>query len=201
MQKASSKLIAQLASILALLISPLFSIAYFRAYGNSFGEITPDWLLAIGRALPKLLDFAQSRDVYQTYGRIFSIILLLTIPRLIFLINLMGNSSGISRWGARILSTGVIISGVGISAEYWLNPNSWWSNTGFGLEILGALLLWLGAITFGIATFRSEKKNRFIGIALIAIAPLGIIGMFTLGHIPSGPVFGYFAILLILGRF
>jgi hypothetical protein len=95
-----SKNLAQLASVLALLISPLFSIAFFRAYGNSFGEITPDWLIGIGKALPKLLDFAQSRDVYQTYGRIFSFIFFLTIPRLIFLKNLFGNSSGISHWGA-----------------------------------------------------------------------------------------------------
>jgi hypothetical protein len=103
--------------------------------------------------------------------------------------------------GGRILSSGVIISGLGIAAEYWLNPNSWWSNTGFGLELLGALLLWLGAIIFGIATLRSEWKNRLVGFALIAIAPLGIIGLLTLDHIPSGPVLGYFAFLLILSKF
>jgi hypothetical protein len=62
--------LALVGAIIAILVSTPFSLAYFRAYGNSVGEPTPGWLAAFGSSYLSLLDFTVRFQVYQFYGRI-----------------------------------------------------------------------------------------------------------------------------------
>ena len=89
--------------------------------------------------------------------------------------------------------------GVGIFGDYCCAQNGFWVSMGFGLEMLGTFVLWVGAILYGIATLREGEIPRWIGSALIAIAPVGTFGLIFLSHIPSGPLLGYFIFWLVAG--
>ena len=98
-----------------------------------------------------------------------------------------------------MLWSGALLMGVGIFLDYWPDPNSWWPSTGFMMEMSGALVLWIGAIVGGIASLREASLSRLMGGLVIGIAPLGIAGISVLGHIPSGPLVGYFILMLSIG--
>ena len=200
-QAAFYGLLALLGAIIAILISAPISIAYFRAYGNSVGEPTPVWLAALESALPTLLDFAERTRVYQTYGRIFLVTILLTMPGLLCLKGQIGTSTRLSRWGWRTFFAGVLFMALGIFGDYCCDQNGFWVSTGFALEMVGMVVLWLGAVLYGVAALREDNVPRWIGGLLIGIAPVGILGLGILGHIPSGPLLGYFIFWLGVGPF
>ena len=51
----------------------------------------------------------------------------------------------------------------------------------------------------GISSLKEGKLSRLIGGLVIGIAPLGIAGLSVLKHIPSGPLVGYFVLILAIG--
>jgi hypothetical protein len=200
-QSALYGLLALLGAIIAILISAPISIAYFRAYGNSVGEPTPVWLAVLESAYPTLLDFAERTRVYQTYGRIFFLTILFTIPGLFCLKRQIGTLTRLSRWGWRIFFGGVLLMALGSFGDYCCDQSGFWVSTGFGLEMIGTVVLWIGAVLYGVAALREDNGPRWIGGLLIGIAPVGILGLGILDHIPSGPLLGYFIFWLVVGPF
>lgn len=191
--------LALLGALSAILVSTPFSLAYFRAYGNSVGEQTPVWLAAFGSAYPSLLDFTGRIQVYQFYGRIYTLMIPLTLPGLFYLKSQIGTSSRLSHWGWRIFYSGVFLVGLGIFGEYCCDQNGFWISIGFFLDMLGTLVLGIGAIVYGIAVLREDLVPHWVGRLLIAITPVSILGSVLLQHIPSGSLFGYLIFWLVLG--
>jgi len=198
-------LFAILGALIALLISVPFALMYFRAYGFGEGQTPPAYLITFGQAFPGLVDFDRDTRVYQIYGRIYSLVVPLTIPALLALKNRIGTSTKLARWGWRVFYTGVLMFGLGVFGDYWPDQNSFWVAGGFLFEMLGMLVLGVGAILYGIATIqrkdtlREGTVPRWIGYALVGIAPGGVLGTFLLEHIPAGPLFGYAVFWLIVG--
>lgn len=189
--------LAILAAIIALLLSPPFAAAFFRAYPGF--EIPPAWVSEMGSVFKSLLDFAPSRDVYQIYGRYYSVVIPLTVPAMISLRkDLIGEDDRLER-GWRVFFAGVLILGLGIIGDYWPNQDSFWVGLGFTLELIGTLLLWGGAIYYGIQVRRNFFPQNWTGIALFGIPVIGMLGMGLLAHIPSGPLFGYVLFWLVQG--
>lgn len=155
---------ALLGAIIAILISAPISITYFRAYGNSVGEPTPVWLAALESVLPTLLDFAERTRVYQTYGRIFLVTILLTIPGLLSLKGQIGTSTRLSRWEWRTFFGGVLLMALGSFGDYCCDQSGFWVSTGFGLEMVGMVVLWLGAVLYGVAALKEDNVPRWISL-------------------------------------
>lgn len=198
-KKSLHGFLALLAAIIALLVSTPFALAYFRAYGNSVGEVTPRWLLTFGSAFPSLMDFAGRIQVYQTYGRINILLIPLTLPAFLKLKVQIGTTTRLSFWAWRIFFGGLLFMSLGIFGDYCCSMNGFWVSMGFFLEMLGSLVLWVGAIIYGIASLREGGIPKWIGSLMIGITPMGIIGLVVLAHIPSGPLLGYFLFWLIFG--
>ena len=89
--------------------------------------------------------------------------------------------------------------GLGIFGDYWPDQDSFWIGVGFMFELTGMLVLWVGAILYGIVAINKNTIPGWIGYGLIAIGPGGILGMFLLAHIPSGPLLGYVLFWLLAG--
>lgn len=195
--------LAILAALLALLITLPFAAAYFRAYGS--GQVVPALTKAFGGAFPGLLIFDRSEWVYQFYGRLYSLVIPLTIPAMLRLNERIGIDSRRSLWGWRIFFGGVLIFGLGVFGDYWPDPNSYVVGAGFLLEMVGSLVIGVGAILYGIATsrgmdsFKGEAVPRWLAFGLVGIAPLGILGLLLTGHIPAGPLLGYVLFWLMTG--
>ena len=89
--------IAFLGAFIALLISVPFALMYFRAYGFGEGQTPPAYLITFGQAFPGLVDFDRDTRVYQIYGRIYSLVVPLTLPALLALKNRIGTSTKLAR--------------------------------------------------------------------------------------------------------
>ena len=197
MPKRLAASLSILAALIALFVSLPFAAAYFRAYGA--GEPTPTWLAAFGRAFPELLNFDQPARVYQFYGRLYALVIPLTLPALLVLKRWIGTSTRFSRWGWRMFFGGALLVGLGVIGDYFPDPSSFWVGMGFMLELGGTLILWGGAVLYGIASLQEGRVSRWFGSALIGVAPGGILGMALFAHIPSGPLLGYVVFWLVAG--
>ena len=197
--KKNIALLAILGAIIALLISVPFALMYFRAYGFGEGQTPPAYLITFGQAFPGLVDFDQDTRVYQVYGRIYSLVVPLTLPALLALKRRIGTSTKLAKWGWRVFYTGVLMFGVGVFGDYWPDQNSFWVAGGFLFEMLGMLVLGVGAILYGVAAIREGTIPRWLGYGLVGIAPGGVLGTLLLEHIPAGPLFGYVVFWLVVG--
>lgn len=190
-------LAAFIAALTALLISPPFAAAYFRAYPGY--EVPPFWWSDFLRTFPDLLQFAASPSVYKFYGRMYSLAIPLSLPAVLELRKRIPTSSRSMIWARRIFTSGLAIFGLGVIGDYWPDQESFWIGLGFLFELVGLLILWIGAFLYGIGANRTEASLRWIGSGLIGIAPLGLLGILLLAHIPSGPLLGYFILMLLWG--
>jgi hypothetical protein len=199
MIKRNSAALAALGAIIALLISIPFALMYFRAYGFGEGQTPPAYLITFGEAFPSLVNFGRATCVYQIYGRIYSLVVPLTIPALLALKRCIGTYTKLAKWGWRVFYNGVLMFGLGVIGDYWPNQNSFWVGAGFLFELLGMLVFGAGALLYGVATLRGDTVPRWVGYGLVGIAPGGVLGLLLLAHIPAGPLFGYVLFWLVMG--
>lgn len=188
-------ILAIIASLIALVITVPFSAAFHQAYGA--GD-TPTWLSPLARSIPELLNFSTGETVYQTYGRIYSLVIPLSLPALFLLKRFASGVGRMPLLSWRIFGIGALLAGIGIVGDYWPPPTSILIGVGFSLELLGTLVMWVGSILWG-ATAVRQHGSRWFGFALLSIVPVGVVAFAILGHIPSGPWFGYFLFLLVMG--
>ena len=59
-------------------------------------------------------------------------------------------------------------------------------------------MLWSGAIAAGISSLKSHSLSRLLGALVLGVFPIGLVGMIMLAHIPSGPLVGYFILMLAI---
>ena len=139
------------------------------------------------------------REVYQNYGQLYSLVIPLTIPALLALKKQIGTDTRLALWGWRVFFGGLLVYGLGVFGDYWPNQNTFWVGIGFLFEMIGAVVFGVGAILYGIAAIKGNRVSRWIGFGLVGIAPLGVIGLIVLGHIPTGPLLGYVMFWLVVG--
>ena len=199
MVRRGSSLLLLIAAVGALLVSPPFAAAYFRAYPGY--ETPPFWWADFRIAFPGLLDFADPQRVYQVYGRIYSLLIPLSLPAMIDLKRRLQKNTRFSMRAWRIFLGALLVIGLGIFGDYWPEQDSIWIGIGFVLGMLGMLVLWIVGFLLGREILKADAIPRWVGIGLIGFAPLGFVGMMLLAHIPSGPLFGYAVFSAVLGTY
>ena len=187
---------AGLASILggltALLLTPAFATAYFLAYAEY--DPAPFWMAAVEPRLGSLVTFSSPDGVYETYGRIYDLVYVLFLPA-VFGLHEFHQGSGIrmEKRGFSLLVTGLLAAFVGVAGDYWAN------GIGFAIEVLGLLIMIIGATTYGIAVLRTKVVPRWCAWLLVSCGPGALAFTAVIGHIPSGPTFFFGVSWLIVG--
>jgi len=185
-------LAAILGGLTALLLTPGFATAYFLAYAEY--DPAPFWMAAVEPRLGSLVTFATPESVYETYGRIYDLVYVLFLPA-VFGLHAFHQGSGIrmERRGFSLLVTGLTAAFVGVAGDYWAH------GIGFPIEVLGLLIMMVGATTYGIALLRTKVVPRWCAWLLVSCGPGALAVTAAIGHIPSGPTFLFAAFILIVG--
>jgi hypothetical protein len=69
---------------------------------------------------------------------------------------------------------------------------------GFGIEIIGLLLLLIGSVVLGAASLRSHALPRLVALMLILAGPSGVL-LSALVHVPSGTMLVFCCAWVTLG--
>ncbi len=187
-----SGLVAMVGGMLAVILTLPFAAAYFRAYPGF--DVPPLWLPLVRSSFDPLLTFASPVVVYNTYGRIFNVVYLLMLPGVVSLHALQQVASNrFERWAIGVLVTGLVMSFIGVAGDYWADGLGW------GIELLGLLVLLIGTTLFGIASVRVKRIPTWSAWLLIIAGPGAILATWLIGHIPSGPTFLFACSWIVLG--
>jgi hypothetical protein len=185
-------LAAILGGAMAIILTAPFATAYFSAYPGF--DVPPFWLQSAKLTLHPLLAFASPVEAYNIYGRIFDLVYLLFLPAVFGLHQLhQGASSRIEKWGFAILVVGLLATFIGVAGDYWAD------GAGFPIELLGLLILNIGATLYGIALLRSKVVPSWCAWLLVACGPGVFIFFLLIGHIPSSPTFLFAITWLMVG--
>jgi hypothetical protein len=175
-----SGLSAMLAGGLALILTFPFATAYFVAFPGY--DTPPGWLPLARSAFQPVLSFNQPDAVYETYGRVFSLVYPLLLPVILQLHHLQQRTE--DRWERRSFWTviiGLALTFIGISGDYWLGDALWI------MQLPGLLLLAIGSTMYGVASRRSGRLPAWVYWLLILALPLSALSMWQANHFPSGP--------------
>jgi hypothetical protein len=187
-----SGFVAMLGGVFAVVLTLPFAAAYFGAYPGF--DIPPFWLSAVRSRFDPLLTFASPVAVYNTYGRIFEFVYLLILPGVVSVHVLQQEASDhFERWAVGVLVTGLVMSFIGVAGDYWADGMGW------GIELLGLLVLLVGTTLFGIASLRTKRIPTWSAWLLIISGPGAIVATWLIGHIPSGPTFLFAGSWVVLG--
>jgi hypothetical protein len=192
LQLRYSGLCAMVGGVLSTVLTFPFAAAYERAYPGF--DVPPFWLPALSPILRPLLTFDAPVAVYNLYGRIFEFVYLLILPAVIGLHSVQRNTtSARSNWSFGILTGGLIISFVGVAGDYWADGAGW------GIELVGLLVLLVGATLFGVTALRAAYIPPWSAWLLILAGPGALGATWLIGHIPSGPTFLFAMSWVIIG--
>lgn len=183
--------------LVALIVTPSFSRAYFSAYGYSIGEQPPPWLASDW--WPVLLPGSNRVDTYNRHGVVFGIAMLVAAVSFgLYLRRTVAPGTGVRRaW--RITVFALLAVAIGSILEYGLG-NLVDPGYGFGLELIGFLAIVVGTIRLAIA-LRREQEMPLPALVLVALSGLIVViaGMLLVGHIPSGPASLMLVFLIVVG--
>jgi hypothetical protein len=141
-------------------------------------------------------------DVYGYYGRAYFLVLLGCIAGLAGLYAKRGSSRSVEENGGLVLTcAGLVIGLVGNILDYWGgSPGQDFTQvqvTGFGLEVIGLLLVLGGSVMLGFAYRHANVLPKLVPWLLIAAGPGGILLSFL--HVPSGTMFLFCCTWVVLG--
>jgi hypothetical protein len=164
---------------LGVLVSPLYSLAYFATDEVAPSDV-PAWAEPARDLLGPLLTFASPDDVYLTYGKLF---LFVWIGMLAGLVGLhtrhAGQGGRLERWGFRASFLGLLLLVVGAFGAYWLGL----VEASFAAFLVpGLLLVTFGATLFGLGTWRAGLAPRTGALLLVAG---GFPGTFLISEIAT----------------
>lgn len=189
-------LVAMLGGIVGILYAPFYALAYFATEDGAESLETPwvaAWAGALRPILEPLLTFAPPEDVYLTYGKCFSFMVLGWMAGLLALHSRQAAGTGrLERWGFRVAFTGTVLGTIGGIGAYWIG--SFWGEVvdisfmAFLVPML--LLVGVGFPLFGIGTLRAKAAPRS-GAWLLIVGGLPgmillniVLGQLTLGLVP-----------------
>lgn len=188
-------LAAMVAGALGVLVSPLYSLAYF-ATDEVAPSAEPGWAEPARDVLGPLLTFASPDDVYLTYGKLFLAIWLGMLAGLIGLHDRHAGQGGrLERWGFRASAFGLVLLVIGAFGAYWLGlVDAFFA----GFIVPGLLLLVFGSPIFGLGTWRAGVALRIAAVLLVVGGP-GIFVISEIATLGGGLVLLYLA-WVVLGH-
>jgi hypothetical protein len=82
---------------------------------------------------------------------------------------------------------------VGVAADYWGD------GLGFGVELLGLLLMMIGVTTWGVGLLRARVVPVLWTWLMVVCGPGAVVTLFLIGHVPSGPTLSFAIVWLVVG--
>ena len=166
----------------------------------------------LGIVLTPILSYlwATYSDVYGYFGRAYFPVYLGCIAGLAGLYALRRGNLGLQgagkpdteKWVFGMTFGGLMIGLVGNVLEYWGGtPGEDFTMVqmqGFGIEILGLMLVLFGSVAFGLTYRRANVFPRLVPWLLIAAGPGGILFSIFL-HAPSGTMLVFCCAWVVLG--
>ncbi len=174
-----SGLAAMLGAALGIVLTPPFVVASAFSYPGGVEDL-PFWAGWVKATFP--LSFASAEQVYNTYGRVYFLTVLLELCGLYALRGLRGGGlGGLEKWGFRLSMIGLWVVVAGIFTDYWTHtPPS------IMAELFGSLILLAGFVLLGIGLWRSKALPRWASLLMIVAGPGLVPVMVVLPHAPSG---------------
>jgi hypothetical protein len=165
--------------VICLVVTPFLALAYYPAFG-SYGETPPPWADWISWPTPITGDAV---SVYNGYGTIYGLALVVVVVSLAVLVR---NSTALgteTRGSLIVLVGGLGAVAVGSVLEYGLE-----FLPGFGLEILGFLVLIGGMVLLGMTLRREFRLAQWKSVVVSLSGFVAVlVGTGLVGHLPSGP--------------
>ena len=176
-------LAAMLGGIVGILYAPFYALAYFATEDGAESLEAPwvaAWVGALRPILERFLTFAPPEDVYLTYGKFFSLMVLGWMAGLLALHARQAESAGrLEKWGFRVAFSGTVLGTVGGIGVYWIGT-FWWGAVDFffvAFMVPTLLLVSIGFPLFGIGTLRTKAASQ-LGAWLLIVG--GLPGMILL---------------------
>jgi hypothetical protein len=176
-------LAAMLGGIVGILYSPFYALAYF-ATEDGASSLEAPWVAAWAGVLRPILEpfltFAPPEDVYLTYGKFFSFMIIGWLAGTLALHTRQAASAGrLEKWGFRVAFAGTVLGTLGSIGVDWIG-SVWWGAVDFSFLafMVPALLLFnVGFPLFGAGTLRAKAAPR-LGAWLLTVG--GFPGIFLL---------------------
>ena len=171
------------AAVGMLLTAPLHGVAYLRTLDGEPGAV--DWGPGAYRLAPSLWDWGERQSVYLTYGKVTSVLLVVSLLGLVALHRRQSHPQArFERWAFRVFGVGYTFMAIGAIAEYY---TPFLEEAFLFIAIPGLLLTLLGGLAFGIASSRvnvlSQPLSWYLAFSFLPGVPLLVA---VLGHIPVG---------------
>jgi hypothetical protein len=193
-------LAAMVGGALGVIVSPLYSLAYF-ATDDGASDAESAWAQAWAEPardlLEPLLTFASADVVRLAYGKLF---LLVWIGLLAGLVGLHARHAGregrLERWGFRASFAGLVLLVIGAFAGFWLEF------AGFAFVaflVPGLVLLVFGCSIFGLGAWRAGVASRAGALLLVVGGLPGTLLISEVATLGGGLVLVYLA-WVVLGR-
>lgn len=181
-----------------LAVTPQFALAYHRAYGFWEGETPNAWIKQV--EWPTWVSGLDAISTYKRYGVIFGFALAVVV---ICLGVVVRSRKGKGKWeqrGWRVTVGGLGAIAIGSLSEYGIPEDLFDAGNGFGLELLGFLLVMIGTPILGWAVRREAGVGLIKAIGIALIGPVGVIGGAAInGHLPGGPAMPIIVTAMIIG--
>ena len=184
--------------LVCLAVTPPFALAYQRAYGAGQGETVNGWIKQV--EWPTWVSGLDAVSTYNRYGVVFGFALAVVVFCLVVVVRSRKGKGKWERRGWWVAVGGLGAVAIGSLSEYGIPEGVFDPGNGFGLELVGFLLIMIGTPILGWA-MRTEAgigRIRAAGIALIG--PIGVVaGTVVNGHVPGGPATPIILTAVIIG--
>jgi uncharacterized membrane protein len=179
-------------------VTPQFALAFQRAYGAREGETVKHWIKQV--EWPTWVSGLDAISTYKRYGIIFGFALAVVVFCLAVVVR---SRTGKGKWERRgwwVTVGGLGAVAVGSLSEYGIPEDLFDPSNGFGLELLGFLLVMIGTPILGWAVHREAGVGRIKAIGIALIGPIGVVaGTAVNGHLPGGPATPIIVAAMIIG--
>ena len=184
--------------LVCLAVTPQFALAYFRAYGAREGETPNDWITQV--EWPAWVSGLDAIATYKRYGIIFGFALAVVVFCLAVVVRSRKGKGKWERRGWWVSIGGLGAVAIGSLSEYGISEDLFDPSNGFGLELLGFLLIMIGTPMLGRALGKEAGVGSIKSIGIALIGPIGVIGGAAInGHIPGGPAMPIIITAMIIG--
>jgi hypothetical protein len=181
-----------------LAVTPQFALAYQRAYGNRQGETTNAWITQV--EWPTWVSGLDAISTYNRYGIIFGFALAVLVFCLAVVVRSRIGKGKWERRGWWVAVGGLGAVAIGSLSEYGIPEDLFDPSNGFGLELVGFLLIMIGTPILGWGLRREAGIGRIKAIGIALIGPIGVIGGLAVnGHLPGGPAMPIILAAMVVG--
>lgn len=194
------RLALTLGGLLALFLTPAFSLSYFLSFGVEYDESPPGWLAQLQEPLLDAGLLEPAGSTYSLYGRLYLGACVLALAGLVGLLRREWSqfTPRLRRaWAVLLIGLGLVT--LGILGEYGATTDSL-NTLGFGFTILGVLGAVAGCGLLGWALRRDRRVSTWTAVGVSGFGVVSAVGGYALvSHIPSGLVLGFVGAAIVLG--